>query len=57
MYSTVRVMEHGGRLATLSECPIHLSSCDDADEEEEMLMMMIMMILVMTILIMIRGCS
>ena len=23
------------RLATLSECPIHLSSCDDADEEED----------------------
>ena len=35
MYSTVRVMEHGGRLATLSECPIHLSWCDDDDEEEE----------------------
>ena len=35
MYSTVRVMEHGGRLATLSECPIHLSSCDDEDEDED----------------------
>ena len=35
MYSTVRVMEHGGRLATLSECPIHLSWCDDDDDEEE----------------------
>ena len=34
MYSTVRVMEHGGRLATLSECPIHLSSCDDEEEED-----------------------
>ena len=33
MYSTVRVMEHGGRLATLSECPIHLSSCDDEEED------------------------
>ena len=32
MYSTVRVMEHGGRLATLSECPNHLSSCDDKDD-------------------------
>ena len=35
MYSTVRVMEHGGRLATLSECPIHLSWCDDDEEEED----------------------
>ena len=33
MYSTVRVMEHGGRLATLSECPIHLSWCDDEEED------------------------
>ena len=23
------------RLATLSECPIHLSSCDDDEEEED----------------------
>ena len=35
MYSTVRVMEHGGRLATLSECPNHLSSWDDEEEEED----------------------